>query len=1132
MLKQYLSRLSSFAIYGFLTLLAGVYAQAALSNADFYKGLNGIWVVETSNGAPATRVVVLRFDSAGNYLMGVNSVNGAGANPGIEAGTLRRDEATGEIGAASVSLDTNGHAGLSDSLGVPHTGVYFALLTGGRLVVRDVSSNSIDVLKRLDNDPKSTIGAWSPSATDLMSQLYVVLPDGHFMTLDPTGQVFSGNCGMPGIEYGTYSYDAQTRRLIALTKEVDTNGCGGAAGANFNTVLSADGATISSTDGVANFLFYRVSTPPTISPLTNAAFFKSLQGVWAEEADNGIPVTGANIGRFDGVGNYVLGSADVSPGVEAGSVGRYESTGEMSVIVTLDTNGNNGLGRGVGSIPHTGIYPNLGSDGRLYMIANGDVDVLRRIDNAASSFVGAWSIDNTTVRTQQLVLSSDGHFMFIDPVGDNGAGACGGPGVEYGTYVYDGASRRLRVTGATVDTNGCAGFITQGAVTGSELLLAADALTFTTQGAERHIGYRTSTPPVTDATTSSVANADHHCAVLGNGSVQCWGSNDSGQLGNSSRTDSLAPVVVKGLNSVRSVVTTGSRSCALLIDGSVRCWGLNDQGQLGDGSLQDQLLPVAVTGLAGATDLAINHKHGCALLANGAVQCWGANADGSLGNGTSNDSAVPVAVSNLAGVKAIGVGRNHSCAIAAGAISCWGSNANGQLGNGGTTSSKAPVAVAGISNAVAVVGGQAHSCALLASGVVQCWGQNNRGQLGNGTTVDSVVPVNVAGISQATAIASRANHSCALITDGSVRCWGANDNAQLGNSSIFDSAIPVTVARLANAASVFVGKAQSCATLKTGAVLCWGANATGQLGNGTLSDAALPQSVVNTTASGILSLRADGSSNAADVTTPYFVLADKQDSALSAKVTDERIAGGIDATVYFTGLLPANSPLLTASAVNGFADASSGMVTVSFGRGGVKQTGPGIQTPPAATGTVATGNQFSVYSGVGKDPLLGTNAVICMGFTIPALSAKGQVLMRPIASGDKVQGIVQCPAVQTNATSAYTKLIGGSTTSRTIKASIEPDADDRGQVRNVYSWAVAPNGAQFMQTGPNQWELMREPMQPAMTVTVPTSGPVVLPVVEGLDLSSLVGTLVYVGFGSSWDEVRLLNKAALYYTVD
>lgn len=99
-------------------------------------------------------------------------------------------------------------------------------------------------------------------------------------------------------------------------------------------------------------------------------------------------------------------------------------------------------------------------------------------------------------------------------------------------------------------------------------------------------------------------------------------------------------------------------------------------------------------------------------------------------------------------------------------------------------------------------------------------------------------------------------------------------------------------------------------------------------------------------------------------------------------------------------------------------------------------------------------------------------------------------------------------------------------------AKVRAQPEDYGQQRNIYSWAVAPDDTQYMQTGPNAWTTMSEPMAAAMTVTVPADGsPVTLPVVQNLDLSTLVGTLVYVGLGSSWTEVKQLNKAEHYYTV-
>ena len=57
--------------------------------------------------------------------------------------------------------------------------------------------------------------------------------------------------------------------------------------------------------------------------------------------------------------------------------------------------------------------------------------------------------------------------MMVDPIGDPERAdhaSCGGPGIEFASYTYDGGSKALNFKGFTYDTNGCAGFSDNGAV--------------------------------------------------------------------------------------------------------------------------------------------------------------------------------------------------------------------------------------------------------------------------------------------------------------------------------------------------------------------------------------------------------------------------------------------------------------------------------------------------------------------------------------------------------------------------------------------------------------------------------------------------------------------------------------------
>src|SRR2546428_11944051 len=88
--------------------------------------------------------------------------------------------------------------------------------------------------------------------------------------------------------------------------------------------------------------------------------------------------------------------------------------------------------------------------------------------------------------------------------------------------------------------------------------------------------------------------------------MRCWGENVEGQLGNGTTANpstgppgSSVPVAVSGIAGAASITTGAYHTCALLGDGTVRCWGRNGQGQLGDGTLTNSTNPVRVAGITG-----------------------------------------------------------------------------------------------------------------------------------------------------------------------------------------------------------------------------------------------------------------------------------------------------------------------------------------------------------------------------------------------------------------------------------------------------------------------------------------------------------------------------------------------------
>ncbi|MBL8777222.1 MAG: hypothetical protein JNK12_14865 [Acidimicrobiales bacterium] len=266
----------------------------------------------------------------------------------------------------------------------------------------------------------------------------------------------------------------------------------------------------------------------------------------------------------------------------------------------------------------------------------------------------------------------------------------------------------------------------------------------------------------------------HACARLSSGEARCWGQNQ-GTIGDGTRTNRKRAVVVQNgagtgpLTNVTQLAAGSNHTCALLGDGTVRCFGENGQGQIGDGTTTARLLPKLVkatsgTGsLTGVTQISSRLQTTCARLGGtGQLRCWGPNTNGQRGNGTVTlpgqagplrPTAVkaPSGTAAFTGAQSVGVGAFHACArVTTAQLRCWGLNRDGQAGDGTRTSPrKLPVVVRNqfdtqpLSNAQTVVGADQHTCALLTDSTVQCWGANNFGQVGDGTTTRRKLPTPV-----------------------------------------------------------------------------------------------------------------------------------------------------------------------------------------------------------------------------------------------------------------------------------------------------------------------------------------------------------------------------------------------------
>ncbi len=348
----------------------------------------------------------------------------------------------------------------------------------------------------------------------------------------------------------------------------------------------------------------------------------------------------------------------------------------------------------------------------------------------------------------------------------------------------------------------------------------------------------------------------------------------------------VAPCVVELATAERS-------TCALLADGTVRCWGTNDVGQLGRGPVDVDVdsTPAPVANLSNVTQLSGGPNGYCATTNDGAVLCWGDNQAGQLGPDDTGAtfSDVPRTIAGLPKARAAFMGDGIACAaLEAGDAMCWGRGNDNRIPSlrdaGGALQPPTKIDLGG-RQIVSIAPGRTAIVALTADGTLLSWGRRSRpttektNALGREVALDYADPdplpypekaafltgwgeaatassggaafrwgvlVNLRGpvtptpVPFATSAKARwlsigpSAQFCAVLSDETVRCLGRNDYGQLGTGD-FDAVqvIPAKVEGLpAPPARVVTSAFHACAALVNGTAYCWGLNSRGQLGTG------------------------------------------------------------------------------------------------------------------------------------------------------------------------------------------------------------------------------------------------------------------------------------------------------------
>lgn len=197
---------------------------------------------------------------------------------------------------------------------------------------------------------------------------------------------------------------------------------------------------------------------------------------------------------------------------------------------------------------------------------------------------------------------------------------------------------------------------------------------------------------------SSVACGFYHTVATKNdGSLWLWGLNDKGQLGDNSVDPKSSPVQTVSAGLTWVTVSAGRRhSAGIKSDGTLWLWGENNTGALGDNTRTGRSSPVQT--VAGGTSwkyVSCGYDFTAAIKLDGSLWVWGYNFWGQLGtNDTTRYSSPVQTVSAGTNWKNVSCGGHFMCAVKTdGSLWSWGRNGYGQLGIGTSVGVISPVAI-------------------------------------------------------------------------------------------------------------------------------------------------------------------------------------------------------------------------------------------------------------------------------------------------------------------------------------------------------------------------------------------------------------------------------------------------------
>jgi alpha-tubulin suppressor-like RCC1 family protein len=280
----------------------------------------------------------------------------------------------------------------------------------------------------------------------------------------------------------------------------------------------------------------------------------------------------------------------------------------------------------------------------------------------------------------------------------------------------------------------------------------------------------------------AIATDDYYCAAIKDDyTLWMWGGSDKGQLGQSTTIDRSSPTQVGGSWNFVSIGNYVEKiAAAIRTDGKLFIWGSNNLGQLGDSTTVNKSSPIQVKSGTSFNFVATGPSHTMAIDSTYKLWGFGYNAYGQVGDNTTINKSSPVQV--LAGTSFVYVGVSFDSSYAidtVGKLYAWGRNHVGQLGDNTTINKSSPIQIAGGSSFTIVKAGISTATAIDINGRLWAWGENSQGSVGDGTTLQRSSPVLISSSSYTQVAHSYSGRQYwALRSDGTVWATGENTTSQ------------------------------------------------------------------------------------------------------------------------------------------------------------------------------------------------------------------------------------------------------------------------------------------------------------------------------------------------------------------